>query len=510
MTVADQARRAGVSHRPTITVSNAFVATAGVVVLLSLVRRAAFGFEAPFWLDETVTGVIATQPGLGSLVTRLLQEVGGPVYYVFVWLWEKLVGPGDLALRLPSLAFAVVTSAFVWWKGHPDRLTRVLWCLLCSLWVPIYFYASEARSYTLLYLLATVQVVVFIDLLRDPSLRRATIWAIVSGLFILTHIHALLPSFAQGVCFLAVHRARAVRTWPAALVFVPVFVWLGFQLHTLLLFSSPQYAWQTLLTRRDLVPVFANVLSLPKSRTVAALILVSFAIDFVLRRRAGTPLPYRREDVLAAAISLLSLVVVVALGFIRPNFTLRYLIPFMPGVLLGVAIWARAMAERAWWLPWLLLAGLTVMSAADTGRLRTQPDGRWFWNWEIASADLQAAGARRLFFTWDAPTARIGGPEADPFRDEIAGFFFRRAGHPIPTKFVLLPPGSDPNVELLARATRPGDAVIWAFDPNVPRTLAVEHPPRLTAMDPGLRCRNKGGNGISIITCLRVAPPRGS
>src|SRR5580658_2244629 len=76
-------------------------------IAVGIAHRLLVGWMTPLWLDETFTGVIATQPDSASLMEWCLVELSGPVYYVTIWLWEKIAGPGDIALRAPSLVFSI-------------------------------------------------------------------------------------------------------------------------------------------------------------------------------------------------------------------------------------------------------------------------------------------------------------------------------------------------------------------------------------------------------------------
>ncbi len=147
--------------------------TVMLVLALSvgLLNRLLAGWQAPLWYDETWTAAIATQASFVGLIRWCLEDPNGPVYYVLVWCWEKLAGPGDTALRLPSLLFSLAAPALLWRQGHPDRDTRRLWAGLAAVWVPGLLFANEARSYTLLLLLGSAQAIAFLE--QTPEIAWA-------------------------------------------------------------------------------------------------------------------------------------------------------------------------------------------------------------------------------------------------------------------------------------------------------------------------------------------------
>lgn len=482
----------------------AFVLLFALALCLGLARRILFGLHDPLWLDETYTAAIAMQDGFPALVSSLLSEVGGPAYYSGMWLWEKIFGPGNLSLRTPSLLAGIGAPILILWKGHPDRPTRFFWAALAALWIPSFYYAVEARAYTILFFAGAAQIILFLRLLAAPSLPRAMAWCLVTALFILLHYHAAIVGGFQGLAYLAVWRARALRTWPAALVFLPVLAWMYFHLPLVVKFSTPEVAWQPLLGLWDIILLPNTLLAFGIIFSALPLLFVAATVlwDFWLRVRRGVPLPYRRNDAIAAGTSIAAIGVVFLWGFVSPSFAPRYLMPFAPGLLLGGAIWVRAWSRRLPYLPHMVVLGLIATTAYEI-KTRASERGRVHWSWEKASADLIAAGAQRLVFIWDSPTAEISSPQLTA---DIGSLHFKRAGHPIPTKPIILGGrrDQDPNPILLAAADRPGDAIIWGYDTLIARTQAIRHPPRLNQLDPAMRCRNYGYVNIGVIACLRT------
>ena len=462
------------------------------------------GWDAPFWLDEAFTGAIAIQPSLSGLVRDCLNELSGPVYYSLIWGWEKLAGPSNVSLRFPSFIFSVAAPALILWKGGKEREARLLWAALAALWLPGLSLATEARPYALLFFLATAQLILFHRLLESTSRRRAFAWASVSVLLILTHYHAFVVTGLQGLAFLALRRKAALATWPAALVFIPAAAWMAVHLPVHLRFASPDVAWQQVLTLRSL-KAFPDVL-LGAGRPGAVLFLLlggTVFFDLLQAARRRTPLPYAVNDLVAVGASLAAIAFVYGLGFFRPSFVPRYLIPFMPGVLFGLAIWLRVWRKRVPILPWVVILPLLWwVGSALVDRVRDpKSDPRWDFTWQEASEDIRASGANRLIFLWDNPTTGVGYQE---LLGRTGGFFFDRANVQIPTEpLVLAARGdADPNVALI-NAARGGGALIWAYDSKVPNTLATRHPPRLWEIDRRWRCRNYGRETVTVLACIR-------
>lgn len=475
-----------------------------LALLVGAARRLAVGWDAPLWLDEIVTGAIAIQPRLDGLAHDLVHELGGPLYYVFIWLWEKAAGAGDTALRLPSLLFALATPLVILAFGPADRTTRWVWAGLVALWTPGAFHASEARSYALLFLLACVQLLLFRRLLQDPDRRRAAWWCGVSALLILTHPHALVLAGLQGLAYLAIWRERAVRTWPAALLFLPVAMWMTLHLPLLIRFTDPQVAWQ-----RELAPVqMLWAFELAVGHLLAGIILFgiivasSFAhISGVARGRRSWP--YARADLIPALVSIAGFALIFALGFVRPTFSPRYLTPFIAGLLFGLAIWARAWGERWRPVPALLVVTMLILAAGEMRiKILENVDFRRGYSWEAASSYLRAEGVDHLIFLWENPTASI----ADPWLLGRSGaFYFHRAGEPVSFE-VANAHGAE---QSFRRAlTTPADR--QALRARTVGALMLGRRMNLTAFGPGWTCRSYGGPayGADVYSTACVRTPR--
>ena len=69
--------------------------------------------RVPLWLDENFSATIAAQPTFARLVNWCLNELSGPLYYSLLWVWEKIAGDGNIALRIPSIALSIAAPGFL-------------------------------------------------------------------------------------------------------------------------------------------------------------------------------------------------------------------------------------------------------------------------------------------------------------------------------------------------------------------------------------------------------------
>lgn len=486
------------------------VIVAMLAFVVGIVGRLATFAGQPLWFDETFTGVIATQPDLPHFYRWVVMELGGPVYYGLVWLWQSVAGASNASLRFPSLLFSVATLFIAARNRVLDQSVRMVLVALLSLAMTGYLQSAEARSYALLTLVALVQALAFLALLREPVLRKAAIWVGLSCLAILIHYHAAVVSLMQGLLYLGYRRRRALETWPALFALLPAIVWGDLQFAFLSAYAAPGSNWYVVL------PASALWLLLPATIPFGILAYVLCILSLwplarnLLARlrqgpaRAGVPSGAVGPDRdaapgLTALSGVLAALLIVLVGMIVPSFTVRYLVPATPAILLGMALGLAALHRVRPLIVEAALLLLTVFSAVFWMRLMHYNGTLKPLNFEPASAWVMANGdPRRVVFFWDNPTGDISGED---HLAEVGNFFFTREGRPMQ---IAIPRGmgrdADPNGPLRQLAG-PGGAVIWLVDKNVPGTRAVRHPETFTS-DPAWHCRKFGKDRLHVLACL--------
>ncbi len=468
----------------------------------------------PLWLDESWTGGIIGQPSWPETFHQIYADVNAPLYYVLIRLWSGVAGLSDLALRAPSLICAggaVLAAALVPSPGL-SRAERLGWAAVLAWWFPTLCYAQEARCYALLLLVCTLQTLAFMRLMRRPERGPAAVWAALAATAILTHYDALYLGAAQGLLYLARYPVRALRSWPAALAFVPAFGWLAYHWPRIAQFARPEIAWYAPLSLGQLPPVAGYLVDGGQSALVWMLLV---AVSAASLRMALPPRPQRAEIAgqappsvgasvsglgWATAAAALAAAALIGVGFLRPSFTLRYLTPSAPGLLLGL-VWLTGQVAGRRGAP----AAVAILSAVYLGlggwmlthHLRMAPKR---YNFEAASAMLGATHPARLVFLWDHPVDPILEPSQ---LSALGGFFLHRAGVAVAVTPVVLAPGEDPNTRLLHDAAAPRSVILWVYDRVVKGTAAMRRPPQISRRDPTFACRQYASGRFGVLACWR-------
>ncbi|HEY3932097.1 MAG TPA: hypothetical protein VGM58_06985, partial [Verrucomicrobiae bacterium] len=164
-----------------------------------------------FWIDEAITAKFAVRPAFGSWLNAMVTERGSdpqmPFYLFWVWVWEKIFGHGEYALRMagwPFLAAGIV--AFAWRKP--------MFAVICGLSAFAWYYINEARPYSMQIGLSLAMMGAAMRLAEGKlTLRSEIFWQIIlifSGVVLaLSHLLGMFWTAAYWVfCILCIPALR--------------------------------------------------------------------------------------------------------------------------------------------------------------------------------------------------------------------------------------------------------------------------------------------------------------
>lgn len=472
-------------------------------IVLGVAIRVGVGGDQPLWLDETFTGAIAASPSLTDVLHQSFQDVNAPLYYIVAHAWALPFGLSNEALRSLALLFGCIAPllCLIPTPGI-SRRTGMVWAATMALWPPGLALAQEARCYSLLLCLSIGSIICFVRLLDKPDVRRAAAWALIGCLAVLTHYHALVLIGCQGIAYLVVCRARAVRSWPAVILFVPAIVWLLLHSRRIAEFAGPGVAWYRPMRVVDLWAALTYAIGSAVVPLLVVGLMIAGAIGGLIGGKRGVAETVdvvdsdQRNAWIGALCACAGAGLVVALAFLRPTFAPRYLIPFVPGILLGIALCCERFRGS-----WALAPNVLVLIMATAGinaTLRRSPDDK-VYNFQAASDALIKAGTRNLVFFWDHPATII---EDSSQLAIVGGFFFKRHGIDVHVSPLQIARHVDPNRRLIALADKPRSAILWIYDASVHDTAAREYPPKIESLAEGWSCRDFGNFPIGILACI--------
>ncbi|WP_244279369.1 glycosyltransferase family 39 protein [Synechococcus sp. UW69] len=277
------------------------------------------------WSDELYTVGKSFQPSLRSLLVMLREDTHPPAYYVLLWFWGNLVGQSPISLRFLSWlaylagGFVMVLQAMALGGGRLRVAAIAALLAFCSPY-PIRF-AIEGKSYAVL--------VLFVALAwwwRRSGHPIA--YGAVAGLAGLTHFYGLFLVLAAAAW------DGWQRRWTfaaAALIgVIPALAWMAYAADYL--FSSRAASWIGVPDYALFEETLARGLGLwPLPKLALILLLLE-----LLRRWGGLrriPWPaWNLLDRSGLIPSLLMVLGVVVVSFVKPMAFSRYFVVLLPAV----------------------------------------------------------------------------------------------------------------------------------------------------------------------------------
>ena len=197
---------------------------AALTILAAALRLSTLDLQS-FWYDEAFTPVHVLHPSLWATLSSVVHtENTPPLWYLIAWADSRLLGTGEIALRLPSALAGIATVPVAWAIGREltdRRATAVATAALVAVNPLLVWYSQEARAYALFILLAAVAMLCFLRALRQPTSGRMAAFALSGTLALLSHYFAVFLLIPM-VLWLASDRTRRRSALPAIAVLVLV------------------------------------------------------------------------------------------------------------------------------------------------------------------------------------------------------------------------------------------------------------------------------------------------
>jgi len=345
--------------------------TLALLAAAAAALRFLFLTRKPFWFDECF-GAEASRLRWHDF-WRLMwwREANMSLYYLLLRGWLHF-GFSPFFIRSFSVAVSLLALPAIYWLGYQlfDRRVALIGVALLSFNAYDIRYAQEARSYSLLVLLAILSSGLFVAMLQNPSRRNRWGYVLASVLAVYAHLYALLLVAAHWVF---------VRGWqgkdpPSRIWFRKAWGWIGIAVLPLLVFAAKTGAgpirWITRPGLRDVLE-FAEHLAgnagLPLLLLYVAACIAAIVpqekMAWLFRSGIASDL-WAREFLLIWLLFPVGFTLL--LSFARPVFLGRYFIFCLPPlIILAAAGLARL---RSAWLLALSLAAMLLLSMQGTLR----------------------------------------------------------------------------------------------------------------------------------------------
>ena len=191
------------------------------------------------WIDEGYTIWFVAHRSMSAFLSSLVgwtDDAEMILYLLYMWVWVKVWGTTEIALRAANIPFGMLLFGTVAWASGSLFRRPNVWILFC-LSPFIWFYMNEARPYVALMAFSTVAMVAVLAYVMEPARYRvAAPWCCLAALFLACGFHILAAFLFPSLLFMMAIAARGdmtlrkslLRDWSLSFfVFLPGFVALG-------------------------------------------------------------------------------------------------------------------------------------------------------------------------------------------------------------------------------------------------------------------------------------------
>ncbi len=283
-------------------------------------------------------------PGMLKLTS---QDVNLPLYGIIMHFWLQILGINIVRARLLSLIFFLITLPVLYQliKESSDSDHAILTVAFFAFSPFILWYTSEARTYTLFILIACLQQLYFLRLIRSGGNNGKFGYFIGTALGFYTHYFFIFLLIAQIVFVLSLRivkgknknrliKRHLILDFGGLLVFIPWIYYIfrtGGAVNTQPLIPIPN--------SYSVVQTFVNFVVGFQSQSIQAVLISLWPLSTVILFLMFT---HRKQKLVKNVeyfflVTFLPIILVFLISFIKPIFLSRYLILVTPTLFFIIA-----------------------------------------------------------------------------------------------------------------------------------------------------------------------------
>jgi uncharacterized membrane protein len=225
-----------------------------LIVVIHIIFKSYLLDYAGFWYDETF-GLFFSQQDWGLIKHTSEWDMNPPFYYYFLWIWRHLFGISEFAIRFSSVLFSALAAGMIYIFSikHFNKTTALIALIIYTSSNEIFFYAHEARCYSILFFLTLCSSYFYFNLLTKKSISSIIWLGIINFLLIYTHyLTGLILAFQVLLTLVFYNKEFAKRIGIAYLLILLLSFWRFTKKTILLIFNHEKSFWLSKPTLYDL------------------------------------------------------------------------------------------------------------------------------------------------------------------------------------------------------------------------------------------------------------------
>ena len=282
-----------------------------------------------FWYDETF-GLFFSQQDWGLIKHTSEWDLNPPFYYYFLWIWRNLFGISEFAIRFSSVIFSALAAGMIYIFSikHFNKTTAFIALIIYTSSNEIFFYAHEARCYSILFFLTLCSSYFYFNLLNKKSIS-STIWlGLINFILIYTHYLTGLILVFQVILMLVFYNKEFAKQVAIAFLLTFLLSFWRFTKKTILLIFDHKKSFSfnkaTFYDLKETTYDFFN----GKEIFFAYLILIIILSIILLFNKKNAPINIKPIYLILCSAGVI--IICFVIGTITPIFRKRYVVYAIP------------------------------------------------------------------------------------------------------------------------------------------------------------------------------------
>jgi hypothetical protein len=181
---------------------------AAALLFVTLIAVVAVSNQS-LWIDEGNSAMKANQPSF-MLFWEKMKELSGsdlqmPLYMGLLWVWEKIFGHSEFALRALNIPFFSLSAAVFLYLWDAERCLKLAFLFLICFSPMLWVYPDEARPYVLQFFGATSILVALWNQSKTPNLdKNLSVFCIGAIVLCGSSLTGVIFTFWFGLAFLVI------------------------------------------------------------------------------------------------------------------------------------------------------------------------------------------------------------------------------------------------------------------------------------------------------------------
>ncbi len=335
-----------------------------------------------FWIDEIQAFDFIDHPFIETVKLLITPHDNGPLYFILLWVWQRITGPSDFSLRYLSVLCSILSMALLWWLSQTWFSKRVgkiammiFACAPFAIW-----YGQEAKMYALHMMLAILSTVYVTKAIQKQHWHYWLAYGVTLNLVGYSHLFGAFFIAAQGVLVLITtyRQWRILRAYLITMILVglPYLPVIYYAMNTL---SMPSFTLtdnsKGFVTFPHMLQEFAAEFTMRVPRTYLVHInnlVIACAIIIIL----GLISAWQRDRRWARwilGLLILPALIYYPISFKIPVFTPKYLSASFPFFVMSAALAVDFIYERWRWLAKVFFVGIITFLILANIRIISDP-----------------------------------------------------------------------------------------------------------------------------------------